>query len=135
VLLGLLFSTVTVWVVLDNVATLIGNVPSVQFALSGAAGSPIQYFISGREGSMHAPDKPGQLRYHGIFYVHDWKWILSTDKMDGFVAFACYMRCIALHAYPHTLPKLASHEIHFQNEFVANVQLTVGRCFSTTVLG
>ena len=61
----------------------------VQFALSGAAGSPIQYFVSGREGSELAPDKPGQLRYLGTFFVYDWKWINSTDKMDGYGAFSC----------------------------------------------
>ena len=116
-----------------HTAILTGNIPLVQFALSGAAGSPIQYFVSGREGSIHAPDIPGHLRYHGVFYVHDWKWIRSTDKMDGFVALPA--TCAALHVCLHTLPKLASHEMHFQHNSVANLQLRVGRCHFATVLG
>lgn len=42
-----------------------------------------RYFISGRQRSRFAPPDPGHLRYHGLFYVHDWRWGHSTDSLDG----------------------------------------------------
>ena len=49
------------------------NKDGLAFALSGAACSPIQYFLSGRLDSSFAPQEPGALRYHGLMYVHSWE--------------------------------------------------------------
>ena len=53
------------------------------FALSGAACSPIQYFLSGRLDSSFAPQEPGALRYHGLMYVHGWEWERSEATLRG----------------------------------------------------
>jgi hypothetical protein len=56
---------------------------ALAFAMSGAAVAPLQYFISGRQGSLFAPPELGQLRFHGLFYVCSWEWSRSADSLDG----------------------------------------------------
>ena len=59
------------------------NKDGLAFALSGAACSPIQYFLSGRLDSSFAPQEPGALRYHGLMYVHSWEWERSEATLRG----------------------------------------------------
>jgi hypothetical protein len=60
-----------------------------RFALSGAAGAPIQFFVSGKHASAFAPERPAQLRYIGLFFVQSWRWEQSAAALSGISGLRC----------------------------------------------